>query len=525
MMLGGEIARRGLFGGHRTGLDWLVLIAGGIVGTLAMYLVNPGTWSSFLIGGALWGLAYLVTMPIDVLLSGRSMLTTAVIAVGRKARRAAGQDVFTPEHLRDEQGSDSGPKKGKRKKKAAAQRMVGNAPVSVGPVRWFELETSAGRMVILKHMQRRKRGERVYFTVTLEVQGTQGGLMRDFEADRPYIGFGRFLSKMAGRHQSLISGVEEISRSLPVDMTAHMDWMKSRISAEAPNVVVESYGQLVDRMAGIAEQHRSFFVVKIPQTAKFRYRAGVYGRGDEADAQVIFDEVRRVAAWARNTGAVKSVRALDESRTAALIRSVQDPSFDLDDTLSYVPGKEDEPLRLNDCWQELDWTHKGRTMVNGRWHHRCGYFPPDAFTADEVSVRSLKGLVSSDREGAFIRTVSVMMNLYDAKTARRWAVGDVTSDRASSRKSQARVSDGTSEVLLSSSQRRLKDLKPGSGHQGVGYGIYVTVSAPGATELERACQAMEARASSCGIDRIDWMKDEQDTALVTALPLARGLAE
>lgn len=556
VMLGGEIAKRGLFGGSRSGLDYTILALGLALGIAVLYSYNPGTLVSVVLGAVVFAFTWLISWPIDIYLNGNSLMSAALIWMGRRARRAAGQNVFIPEHLQREPNTEPtdvtkkqnkvrGSAERKRRmirlpflskkqtkttdqsNKASSRqhktRRTPNSPVSVGPVRWFEFETSAGRMVILKHMQRRSRKTKTYFTVTLEVKGTGGGLMREYEADRPYIGFGKFLARVATK-QSLVSGIQEISRSLPIDMTDHIQWIKSRISADAPEIVVRSYGELIDQVSKISEQHRSFFVLKIPQSAEFRRRAAIYGRGDEADARAIFDEVKTTSNWARSSGAVKSVRALDETRLAALIRSLQDPSFDMDDTFSYISGN-DEALTLNDCWQRLDWSKGPALVVNDTWHHRIGYVPPDAFTAEETNVRALKGLISADREKSFIRSISIMTNLYEAKTARRWAVSDVASDRSTSRQKRGKVSDGTKEVLLTASQRRLKDLKPGSTHQGAGYGIYFTVSAKNAAELEAAKQLMEARANLCGIERIDWIKDEQDTALVAALPFARGLAE
>ena len=57
------------------------------------------------------------------------------------------------------------------------------------------------------------------------------------------------------------------------------------------------------------------------------------------------------------------------------------------------------------------------------------------------------------------------------------------------------------------------------------YGLFMTVSARSIDELESATQAMEAKASACGIDRIDWLTDQQDTAFGLTLPLGRGMSE
>lgn len=572
--LGGEIESRGVFGG-RNWLDIVILALALISGATAFYTVGNNTWVSFLVGGIIWALGLLITYPAPVFLSGRSLVNFFAQWVGRKTRRFAGQNIFVPAQerqawahqrlLEDQQNSKlseaaamrratarakrwglaapanpkptkkqrpntqaSKPKKATTATKKVTPKRTPNAPVFIGSVRFFEFETTGGKMVIFKHMKRPGRNSRTYFSVILEVIGVPGGIMRDYEADRPYMGFGKFLAKLASR-QSLVTTHQQISRTLPVDMTEHLHWATSNVVPGASEIMLSSYEELMQQVAASSEQHRTFYVVNIVQSAAFRRRASIYGTGDEADAMVVFEEVRKSAAWARNLGAVESVSALDESRAAALLRSLQDPSFDIDDTLSHMPGQETELLSLTDAWQLLDWSETtDYTTANNSWLHRTGWVPADGFHADEMSVRALKGLISSEpSEPSFIRSVCLTTRLVDAKKARMIGRRDFTSDVALKKRKdkKGQVDDGTSDVKLSSSQRRMIDLKPASGHHGAHYGLFVTVSAQSIEVLESATQAMETKASACGIDRIDWLKDQQDTAFGLTLPLGRGMSE
>lgn len=570
--LGGEIESRGVFGG-RNWLDITVLALALISGATAFYTVGNNTWVSFLIGGIIWAFGMLVTYPAPVFLSGRSFVNYFAQWVGRKVRRFSGQNIFVPaqerqalanQRMLDDQQNPklseaavnrratarakrwglalptaaTKTKKSKRgstqsstaKKSAnkATTKRTPNAPVFIGSVRFFEFETTGGKMVIFKHMKRPGRTSKTYFSVILEVIGVPGGIMRDYEADRPYMGFGKFLAKLASR-QSLVTTHQQISRTLPVDMTEHLHWASSNVVPGASEIMLSSYEELMQQVANASEQHRTFYVLNIVQSAAFRRRAALYGSGDEADARVVFEEVRKSAAWARNLGAVESVSALDESRAAALLRSLQDPNFDIDDTLSHVPGQETDLLRLTDAWQLLDWSETtDYTTANNSWLHRTGWVPADGFHADEMSVRALKGLISSEpSEPSFIRSVCLTTRLVDAKKARMIGRRDLTSDVALKKRKEknGQVDDGTSDVKLSSSQRRMIDLKPASGHHGAHYGLFVTVSAQSIDALEAATQAMETKASACGIDRIDWLKDQQDTAFGLTLPLGRGMSE
>lgn len=581
--LGGEIESRGVFVG-RTVLDLIVLAVALITGVICFYTVGHNSWVSFLVGGLIWALGYGITFPAAVFLSGRSLVNYFAQWAGRKTRRLAGQNIFVPSQNRqswaDEQraADEANPKlkvaavrrraitrarrwglqtpvfaspatkaknakgsvqaKSQKKKASAAKKSSSrtpNAPVFVGSVRWFEFETTGGKMVIFKHRNRPGQGSGsllgqngTYFSVILEVMGVPGGIMRDYEADRPYMGFGKFLAKLASP-QSLVTTHQQISRTLPVDLTEHVQWATANVSASAPEVTLLSYEELMQQVNAVSEQHRTFYVLNMVEDAKFRRRRDLYGSGDEADARVVFEEVRKAAAWARSLGAVQSVTALDESRAAALIRSLQDPSFDIDDTLSHIAGKETELLSLTDTWQLLDWSDTtDYTTANGAWLHRTGWVPADGFHADEMSVRALKGLISSDAsEPSFIRSVCLTTRLIDAKRARMIGRRDLTSDVALKKRKakKGQIDDGSSDVKLSSSQRRMVDLAPASGHHGAHYGLFMTVSARSVEELEAATQAMETKASACGIDRIDWLTDQQDTAFGLTLPLGRGMSE
>lgn len=582
--LGGEIESRGVFGG-RTVLDLIVLALALITGTTAFYTVGNNSWVSFLIGGLIWALGLAITYPAPVFLSGRSLVNYFAQWAGRKVRRLSGQNIFVPAQERarwaeqqraadeanprltdavvrrraltrarrwnldlpadalpaqksqkkqrstgsvkatNSKGATASPKKSQKETQV---KKAPNAPIFIGSVRWFEFETTGGKMVIFKHMKRPGRNTKTYFSVILEVMGVPGGIMRDYEADRPYMGFGKFLAKLASP-QSLITTHQQISRTLPVDLTEHVQWAAANVSAAAPEVTLSSYEELMQQVNAVSEQHRTFYVLNLNHNAAFRRRASLYGAGDEADARVVFEEVRKAAAWARNLGAVQSVTALDESRAAALIRSLQDPSFDIDDTLSHVPGQETDLLSLKDAWQLLDWSNTtDYTTSNGTWLHRTGWVPADGFHADEMSVRALKGMISSDvSEPSFIRSVCLTTRLVDAKRARMISRRDLTSDVALKKRKakKGQIDDGSSDVKLSSSQRRMVDLAPASGHHGAHYGLFMTVSGRSLEELEAATQAMETKASACGIDRIDWLKDQQDTAFGLTLPLGRGMSE
>lgn len=65
---------------------------------------------------------------------------------------------------------------------------------------------------------------------------------------------------------------------------------------------------------------------------------------------------------------------------------------------------------------------------------------------------------------------------------------------------------------MGASTQRLLDLKPGSGHHGAAYGLYISFAVEDANEILSTTDVVEAAASDAGIEFIDWL----DTA--TTLP-------
>jgi hypothetical protein len=86
------------------------------------------------------------------------------------------------------------------------------------------------------------------------------------------------------------------------------------------------------------------------------------------------------------------------------------------------------------------------------------------------------------------------------------------------------IDDGTDSVLLSASQRRLRDLAPGSGHQGVDWSMAISVTAADPAELRRACMRVANEAAGSAITDLVWQDEAHDLAVLSTYPLARGMA-
>ena len=85
------------------------------------------------------------------------------------------------------------------------------------------------------------------------------------------------------------------------------------------------------------------------------------------------------------------------------------------------------------------------------------------------------------------------------------------------------VTDGSDDVLLDASHQRLLDLKPGSGHHGAAYALYISFAVENEDEILSTTDIVEAAASDAGIEFIDWMDHRNDLALITTMPFTRGI--
>jgi len=133
--------------------------------------------------------------------------------------------------------------------------------------------------------------------------------------------------------------------------------------------------------------------------------------------------------------------------------------------------------------------------------------------------------IISGIQPAVVHSVSMVMELEDARSARSKARSDAAMDRAKGNEvaKSGVVTDGTEEVLMGASTQRLLDLKPGSGHHGAAYGLYISFAVEDANEILSTTDIVEAAASDAGIEFIDWLDHRNDLALITTMPFTRGI--
>ncbi|MGX1778380.1 hypothetical protein ACWIGW_40175 [Nocardia brasiliensis] len=390
--------------------------------------------------------------------------------------------------------------------------------------------TGLDDMFILRHAN---PGERPAYSVILAVEGVADGLRGDTAYAASSAAFGVFLAQLA-RSSSHIRGLQLLHRSVPHDMTQHTYWAQSRVAGLTDarlTPAVESYGALIDLASPLAEEHRSFVVLRIPQTESFMAESAHLARNKQASilaavAQLVRDETERATRLLALAG-MGRIDVLGERRACAVIRAFLDPTFKID---------RHRDASWTTCWPSYI---GGRDSVavgtDGRWRTRVGYIRPRSIEPIPLGPLWLAPLLTGveadpgDDDTApmpTIRTVSVRLDFVPAHRARAAARGDFTADLARKAKEAKRgkLDDGSTQVLTSASDRRRNDLVPGSGHHGVIYAASIAVTGRDDDDLDRACLRVTEAANESAIAEIDWTRADHDVAIFATLPLGRGLA-
>lgn len=493
-VLGGEIGRRGLFGS----LSRPAYIALGAAVVVAILLwVSVDGIVGALTGFAVLGGTYVLVNPWS---RRRSIAENWVWSLRWWRRRGRGLTEFTA------------PAQARRLDPDELLGPLWELPPPLGGVAPLDLTgTGWEQLFILRH---HNPGEPQYLSVLMEVQGQASGLRTDRAYESVSIRYGVLLAQLA-KAGSFIRGLQQINRIVPHDAVLHRGFIAERVSQRAGlDALIESYEELIDLTAQAAEQHRNYLVARIPLTPEFYEESQRYGEGVAGWAGLVREELARMADLAARAELTRP-RVLGEQRTCAVLRSLQDPRWPID---------QHEGVRWATCWQSYR-TERDRLVINDVWHTRTAILPRQGIAPAPLGPRWLAPLLTKVNPSV-IRTLSVRMEFIPDNVARAKAVADVAQDGASivGDAKKGRVDDGTDEVMLSASWRRLRDLAPGSGHQGVDWSMSISVTAADPAELRRACMRVANEAAQSALTDLDWQDGWQDAAVLATYPLARGMA-
>lgn len=499
VILGGEYRRSSLTDRGRVRPEFIGMgLVGAAVAVAGLLVISVVYWAGLLtwIVGA--GVGLWLFMPRQSL-SGSSKSGMVARGARWRSRTRKGLHVFTPGEPARKKGLGTG-------KVTTKPRLV---PDWVGDAHRVSVRIhpdSDESVLVLLH--KGEAGNLGYAVVVLDVEAGAG------LSDEEYASFGRFKAVLA-QEDSLVGGIQQLERVTRASVHRHRRWWNQNMAADCPEVLKQSYLEVLDSLEAVGENHRSLLVLRMPFTNDFVQQVrSTYGEITYATrAQTAVLEAQRAASSGMTHARYRSMKPLSERQVAGFIASTFDPRIEDDD----------ESFTLDTCWAPYV-ADERKVDVEGAsgtpWLMRTARIERLHLPGSPIPVDSFRGLVVGVYP-AVTRTVSVIEELTPAWIAKQEALEAQTVDRARLKQSSTKVTDGSEEDQATASQQRLSDLRMGQGHQGDGFAIHVTIQAPTLEELTKAAQRMEAAANE--FTRLTWLTKEQDLALVHAMPLAKGL--
>ena len=392
-------------------------------------------------------------------------------------------------------------------------------PAEVGEVRMLAYAPPSrpqAPMAIIHHKDNRRRSWATgHLTATFEIRGGGDGLLPVRSINTSGMLFERLLGGLASA-EIPVDQLDICTRILPVHPDAYREHMRGLVVPGTPKRVQQSMRELSNAAAGNTEEYRSFATVRIPLA---HLTAGISGTADldrvaEETFAVLGEVIRRV-----DGAGYRTQHVLGPRRLGALIRHLHDPDVGID--------TQDGISTVADGWGYNRWAGGQWVKIEGAardWYHSVAHVPRDSWPTQTVNARWMEHLVTRVNP-ATIRTVNAQFRLVPKAKARSLARVGLTYDTADSRdeRKKGQVSTGEVEASMTASRRTLYDLlRP------VVAGVYPTVrimiSAPDDPELLTAARRrVTSAAEDGGITRLAWEDNRHHKALITALPMARGV--
>ncbi|SUD49582.1 Uncharacterised protein [Nocardia otitidiscaviarum] len=512
-----EVRKRGLLGMSRTMVTtWAVTAFVAVLAWMAL-----GGLLGAVGGFAVLGLTWITTKQF----AGGPSYAQRVLLWGRdRLRRRSGEHIYFSV-------ADRGDRTGQPSEDYNPDAdPAWERPVPVGRAEPLDLTgTGFDGLFIVRHAN---PGEGAYLSCVVQVQGLKGGLRSAPAYAASWQSYGYVLAQLA-KPESFIRGLQQLHRSVAYDLTPHLEWYQNQIVGDDGRLekMVDSYWSNLEQIRPLAEEHRVWYVLKFPLDGQFLSEAasrdqwGEHRRAEIGWASVVKDELERFEQLVRGAG-MGEVTVLGEHRTCAVIRALMDPSYALDDDRD-APDWES-------CWQSY-FGDQDYVLINNRWYTRVAHVPPGGLTPTPLGPLWLHPLlvgVPADEGGddqprsATVRTICVRMDFTPDYAAREQATSDLTQDAAvqASEGKKGKIDDGSTEVMMSASVRRRRDLMPGSGIHGVTWSMWVAVTGRDPDDVRRACMRVTSAASDSAITKLDWQTNFHDVAQVATLPLCRGMA-
>lgn len=507
--IGGETGHRSFFGGTRSKTQ----VAGLIVSVLiAFFGVMFTGWPGLVVGVVLATVVWLATATTH----RGSYWERRTRRSQWKGRQTFGTDRFVP--YSDQAWADAQEEaRSVKGSKARARTLAGvrSRPDGADGMGWLDARREhAG---IAWHAP---NGEEPYLSVAFDVRGQLSGAEPVAREEAAQDGFGSLLADHAP-HDSLVRGIQSLTRVLPPDLALNELWVAERLAEDAHPDAVQSYQEVLERTGKGSYVQRHLVVARWPLTADFYAAAATYGPGRDGWRALMKDEIDAMVRALR-TARMGAPRPLTARGTVAMMLHQQNPSR------PHLMVKDVDPRRMglpsHDTWSAT-WVDDVDPLTgqNVHWGHRTAMISADQV---ETGPRSPFWLLSLLHAGAGIRTLSFHQELVPADVARAATSKDIVRDQAAliARQKKGEIADPLTDANLRGATARGADLQPGTGHHGSNWVGFITISEQDETALLQAARRLEQSArTSAGIQKLEWLNSYQAAAMGTTWPIARGL--
>jgi hypothetical protein len=513
--LGGESSARGLLGGSVNRSRGLGL---GIVFVAGLFLT---------LYGHLFGLLVTFTAGALVVIGTSRTHNGSVWArVQRRLwwreRQRRGLRDFRP--LTGQQDPPPPAGSGGRAQARREQNLWRDFPDAAPMMYW--LQTEADRPGVAWHFP---PGETAYLSVAFHLSGAVRGIESDLFVDACSTAYGGMLARL-GAPSSLPSTVQMLTRVLPIDSARHEQWVVANSDPQAPGHLQDSYEEVLRSLGHGGLTQRHYAVIRWPITAAFVDAAKRLGPGHRGWLALMDREIP--AATRMLTAArLGRIQPLTAAQTAAVIRHLQLPDWPIEQ----LTDLHARPLDLHHPWfpSHDEWSYVSitgavptwqATAADATWHHRTAHVPIESVETGPRTALWMAPLLSRMPEQV-VRTISVQIEGVPAGIARSGARSDLSSDIAEieTDRRKGRLTDEDAQVRLRAARSRLADLDPGSGHQGAGWAMHLTISARTSQALADASKRIEEAADTAGITSLTWLDAHQSAAFGFTWPIARGM--
>lgn len=389
-------------------------------------------------------------------------------------------------------------------------------PDGVEGMNWLQAEP--GKPGIIWHTP---TGQEAYFTVCFPIRGQVQGLEGDSAINTAANRFGRLLAGWSGP-TSLVSGVQMLTRVLPVDSARHEQWVRENVDWDTPDALLTSYDDVVRQVGRGGLMQRHFAVMRWPATATFMQAAERRGEGEEGWRLLLEREIagakRRLQAARLQPG-----EALTAARVSAVLRHLQMPSWPIDQA-------GDAPVRWpwlasDSAWSYVKVRDEGPEGDLETWFHRTARIPIETVgTGPRTPLWLLPFLTRLSDD--VIRSISFEIETVPASMARAQARADLASDLADlhAQEKNGALTNEELQVTKRAAEARRSDLQPGSGAAGAGFAMHVSLAARTERDLADACTVVkETLTTDLDIEEVEWLDPDQAAAAATCWPVARGM--